>query len=367
MTKLGFDFSKLPLKDKKNEHSIDYAVLNFLVDCFIEKGGRYFDTAYTYLGGVSEEAVKFSLSGRYPRDSFVLADRLPNWIVHGKEDCRKIFESQLSRCGVDFFDVYLLQWLNETNYITAEACGEFEFLKELKSEGKALKIGFSFYDSPELLEKIFSAHPEIDCVQLQINYPDWESPVFRAKECYKVAEKFGKEIIAADPLKDGTLSYLSEEAKALLSEQNPKISGALWAMRFVKDLPSVKTVPVKMSCAEQLEEYFSEFSPLSEKEISVLFKIAEIIRSVKAVPCSGCSLCAEICPVKIPIPRYFEVYNEYCRNPNEAWKIEHAYSSLTRNFSRPSDCLRCRICESACPQKIGISQNLQKVSRTFGY
>ena len=219
MTKLGFGFLRLPLLDKKDEHSVDHAVLNSLTDKFIEKGGRYFDTAFTYLGGASEEAIRFSLSERYPREKYILADKLPSWLIRNNEDCEKIFEKQLSRCGVDFFDVYMLHWLNETNYITAETFGEFEFIEKLKSEGKVLKTGFSFHDSPELLEKILIKHPEIDCVQLQINYLDWESPAFRARECYEVAEKFGKEIIVMEPIKGGTLSNLPPEAKEVFQHE----------------------------------------------------------------------------------------------------------------------------------------------------
>ena len=342
MTKLGFEFLKLPLLDKKDEHSVDYAVLNSLVDLFIEKGGKYFDTAFTYLGGASEEAIRLSLVERYPRKSFILSDKLPSWLIRNSEDCQKIFEKQLSRCGTDFFDVYMLQWLNEANYLNAGFCGAFDFLEKLKSEGKILKSGFSFHDSPELLDKILEKHPEIDYVQLQINYPDWESPVLRAKECYEVAEKHGKKIIAMEPLKGGF----------------PSLS-----LRFAENLPSVKYVLIN----SVLPEYFENYGSLSENEISVLEKAASAIRSEKSVPCVGCSGCAELCPVKIPVHKYFEIYNEYCRNPEENWKIEPAYSSLTRSFSRPSDCLRCRICEQSCPQKINIAETLQKVSRTFGY
>ncbi len=367
MTKLGFGFLRLPLTDKKDEHSIDYAVLNFMVDFFIEKGGKYFDTAFTYLGGASEEAIRISLAERHPRDSFILADKLPSWLIHSPEDCRKIFEKQLLRCGVDFFDVYMLHWLNEANYINAKICGGFEFLEKLKAEGKIKKSGFSFHDSPELLDKILSEHPEIDYVQLQINYLDWESPAFRAKECYKVAEKHGKEIIVMEPVKGGTLADLPEETVSFFIESGMSDSPASYAIRFAKDLPFVKYVLSGMNSPEQLSENIGEYPCLSEKELFSLEKAAEMIRSKTAVPCTGCSYCAGVCPVQIPIPRYFEVYNEYCRNPEESWKIEHAYSSVTRNFSRPSDCMRCRLCEQNCPQKINIVETLQKVSRTFGY
>lgn len=365
MTKLGFGFMRLPLVDKKSEHGVDFSVLNQMVDAFIEGGGTYFDTAYTYLGGDSERAVGVSLSKRYPRNAFVLADKLPSWMIREHEDCQRIFDEQLSRCNVEYFDVYLLHWLNEVNYISAKAFGGFDFLKKLKEEGKALKIGFSFHDSPKLLDKILSEHPEMDIVQLQINYLDWESPAILAKECYEVAKKHGKEIVVMEPLKGGTLLKLPQEAKKCLEENSLNEVSA--ALGFAKNLPMVKTVLSGMNSIEQISENIKEQPEFSEKELSALEKVAEIIRSETAVPCTGCSYCESTCPVKIPITKYFEIYNEYCRNPEEDWKIEHAYNALTANFSRPSDCLRCRACELNCPQKINISQMLINVSRAFGH
>ena len=228
MSELGFGFLRLPLLDKKDEHSVDYAVLNLMTDLFIEKGGRYFDTAFTYLGGASEEAVRISLVERYPRDSFILADKLPSWLIRNSEDCRKIFEKQLSRCGVDFFDVYMLHWLNEVNYINADFCGGFKFLKELKSEGKILKSGFSFHDSPELLDKILSKHPEIDYVQLQINYLDWEDENVQSRKCYEVAVKHGKEVIVMEPVKGGTLAKVPEAVEKMFKGYDKDASAASW-------------------------------------------------------------------------------------------------------------------------------------------
>ncbi len=353
MEKLGFCLNRLPLTDRKNEHSIDYAVLNFMIDSFIEKGGKFFDAACTYHGGASEEAIGISLSGRYPRDFFVLSDSLPSWVIRSREDCRKIFEKQLSRCKVDYIDIYMLQWMNEANYITAGISGEFEFLEELKAEGKALKTGFSFYGSPELLDKILSEHPETDYVRLQINCLDWESYAFRAKECYEVAARHGKKIIAEEPLKCGILFKIPSETEKILS----------FAIGFAKNLPEAEYVLAEPKIIGQLPEKLE----LSEEEISFLWNWVEKIRSEKAVSCVGCSACSEVCPLKIPVPEYFGIYNEYSLNPEESWKIDHVYSNLTRNFSRPSDCLRCRICEMECPQKINIVEMLQRVARTFGY
>lgn len=353
MKKIGFCLNRIPFSDKKDEHSIDYAVLNFMVDSFLEKGGKFFDTACTYFGGAAEDAIGKSLSGRYPRDSFILSDSLPSWIIRSREDCRKIFEKQLSRCKTDYFDIYMLQWMNEVNYITAETFGEFEFLKEIKEKGEALKTGFSFYGSPELLDKILSEHPEIDYVRLQINCLDWKSSAFRAMECYEVAEKHGKKIIADEPLKCGVLLRIPERTEKVVS----------FAVGFAENLPETEFVLAEPKIIEQL----SEREKLSEEEISDLQNAAEKIRSEKAVPCVGCSACEKICPLGIPVPEYFGIYNEYSINPEESWKIDHVYSELTRNFSRPSDCLRCRICERECPQGINIVEMLQRVSRTFGF
>lgn len=353
MEKLGFCLNRLPLLDKKDEHSIDYAVLNFMVDSFVEKGGRFFDTSCTYSGGTAEEAIGISLSGRYPRDSFILSSSLPGWIIRSREDCRKIFEKQLFRCKTGYFDIYMLQWMNEANYITAETFGGFEFLEELKAEGKVLKTGFSFYGSPELLDKILSEHPEIDYVRLQINCLDWESCAFRSGECYEIAVKHGKKIIAEEPLKCGILLRIPEETGKVVS----------FAIGFAKNLPEAEFVLTEPKIIELLPES----DGLSEEEIFALRKGVEKIRSEKAVPCIGCSACTGICPLKIPVPEYFEIYNEYSISPEESWKTDHVYSELTRNFSRPSDCLRCRICERECPQGINIVEMLQRVSRTFGY
>ena len=365
MTKLGFSFSKLPLLNKKDERSIDYAALNSLVDLFIEKGGRYFDTAFTYLGGASEEAIRLSLCERYPRESFILSDKLPSWLLQNRGDCKKIFEKQLFRLGVDFFDVYMIHWLNEANYINAEFCGAFDFLEEIRAEGKAIKTGFSFQGTPELLEKILLKHGEIDFVELQINYLDWESPALLAKECYEIAKKHGKKIIVTEPFKGKSLVKLPAEAEKLFSEKG--ILPADGALRFAKNLPNVEKVLCQIETAEQLLENLEASAPLSEEETSLLFKAAEIIRLEKAVPCAGCSGCENLCPIRIPIPKYFEIYNEYSRNPEESWKIEPSYSSLTQKFSRPSDCMRCHLCESACPQNISIIETLQRVARTFGF
>ena len=195
MNKTGFGFLRLPKLDGNDDKSVDYAVLNGLVDAFLERGGDYFDTAYTYLGGVSEEALRRSVVERYPRERFRIADKLPGYKVKEPDQCRDFFEESLRRCGVDYFDVYMLHWLNERNYAKAQKLDEFGFLRQLKAEGKARKTGFSYHDSPELLDRILTDHPEVDIVQLQINYLDWDSPALQARRCYETAVRHGKRVV----------------------------------------------------------------------------------------------------------------------------------------------------------------------------
>ena len=356
MAETGFVFLDLPVTDKNSEHSVDYAVLNFMVDSFLEKGGRYFDTSHT------EEAIKESLVKRHKRDSFILADKLPSWIIRKKEDCQSIFEKQLSRCGPDFFDIYFLQWINEENYISAEMTGEFDFIEEMKSSGKVKETGFSFFGTPELLDKILSKHPEIDYVQLQINYLDFESHAFRSKECCEVAKKHGKKIIAAEFSKSGNLLKIPQKLFGISFEEAFHL-----AFGFIKNLPEVEFVLLEFKSADEIERAFKETSPLSAEEVLLAEKVTEAIRLEKSISCNGCGLCKKSCPLQIPIPEYFEIYNEQNRFPEESWKINHVYSNLTRSYSRPSDCLRCRLCESICPEKINIVEALKIVSRTFGY
>lgn len=365
MNKTGFGFLRPPRLDAGDEKSTDYALLNTLVDRFLELGGTYFDTAYTYLGGASEEAIRRCLVERHPRDSFQLADKLPGYQVKSREECQTYLEESLRRCGVAYFDVYLLHWLNEKNYALAEQYGEFAFLQECKANGKARKIGFSYHDSPQLLDTILTAHPEVDYVQLQINYLDWDSPSLEARKCYEVACKHGKSVIVMEPVKGGSLVKLPQEAEVLLKSAAPEESTAFWAIRFAASLPQVSIVLSGMNAMEQIEDNLRPFSPLTAVEREILDSSAKIIRANTAVPCTGCGYCLPHCPIEMPIPRYFSLYNEYARNPDEDWKMQHAYDTLTNGTVAASACLSCRQCQEHCPQKLTIPEYLQKAAGIF--
>ncbi len=357
MNKTGFGFLRLPTMA---DGSIDYTVLNPLVDRFLALGGHYFDTAYTYLGGRSEEAIRKALVERYPRDRFVLADKLPGYKVREPAQCQTYFDEQLRRCGVSYFDVYLLHWLNAENYRIAEEMEEFAFLRRLKAEGKAKKIGFSYHDGPALLDRILDAHPEKDYVQLQINYLDWESVSIQARRCYEVAVAHNTAVIVMEPVKGGSLAKLPPEAEKLLAP-----SPAGYAIRFATGLPQVQIVLSGMNAMAQIEENMQAFAPLREEEHFLLARAAKAIRANTAVACTACSYCVMECPQHIPIPRYFALYNDFARDPGEDWKMQHAYDALAATLGRASDCIGCGICEKSCPQGLHITEHMKAVAKAF--
>lgn len=365
MNKTGFGFLRLPKLDGNDDKSVDYAVLNGLVDAFLERGGDYFDTAYTYLGGVSEEALRRSVVERYPRERFRIADKLPGYKVKEPDQCRDFFEESLRRCGVDYFDVYMLHWLNERNYAKAQKLDEFGFLRQLKAEGKARKTGFSYHDSPELLDRILTDHPEVDIVQLQINYLDWDSPALQARRCYETAVRHGKRVVIMEPVKGGRLASVPEEAERLLRGLDPARSAASWAIRFAAELDQVDVVLSGMNAMEQVTDNMRDQQPLSSRERETLAQVAEIIRAQTAIGCTGCGYCAPNCPVDIPIPRYLALYNDYAGAPADDWKMQHAYDSLAKTFVRASACVGCKNCENNCPQKLDITAALAKTAAAF--
>ncbi len=365
MNKTGFGFLRLPRLEPNDEKSVDYNLLNQMVDTFLEKGGTYFDTAYTYLGGVSEEALRKSLVERHPRNAFQIATKLPGYKVKSHEECWKLFEEQQERCGVNDFDVYLLHWLNRKNYDLAEQYDEFRFLRELKEKGKAKEVGFSYHDGPELLDHILKEHPEVDIVQIQVNYLDWNSEALRARELYEVVTKHGKKIIIMEPVKGGNLAKIPETAEQMLKHLRPDESIASWAIRFATSLDQVAIVLSGMNSMEQLSDNMRDLDPITSEELEVLEQVAEIIRSNTAIPCTGCNYCAPNCPMNIAIPRYFSIYNDHKRNPDDMWKMKPVYQEIVKTFASPSSCIACGNCERNCPQKLHIIDYLKDVKNAF--
>ena len=365
MNKLGFGFLRLPQISAGQEQEIDWPLLFEMVDTFLARGGTYFDTAYTYLDGASEAALRRAVVERYPREAFQIADKLPSWHIKAPEDCQRYFEEQCERCGVGWFDVYLLHWLNAENYAIAQKHDEFAFLRQLKAQGKARKIGFSDHGDAALLEKILAEHPETEIVQLQINYLDWENPAMQARECYEAAARQGKEVVVMEPVKGGTLANLPKEAEALLKAYHPGASCASWAMRFAQMPERVSIVLSGMNAMEQMLDNLADFSPLAPQECAVLEQVCQLLNQSIAIPCTACRYCTAHCPKNIAIPDYFGIYNEYSRRPDEGWKMAPAYASLAAAHGKASDCVGCRACERNCPQKIKITEWLAKIAQAL--
>lgn len=360
---MGFGFLRLPRLDGQDETSVDLPQVCAMVDEFLARGGRYFDTAYTYLEGMSERAICECLVQRHPRESFLLADKLPTWKLKEPADCERYFAQMLKRCGVEYFDVLLIHGLNAENYQTALQCGAFDFVRDMQRQGRARKIGFSFHDTPEMLETILQQQPQMQIVQLQINYLDWDSPSLRARELYAVAARHGKEIVVMEPVKGGTLAMPSSPAAALL----PKgASPTTWALRFAKGLEQVQVVLSGMSDLEQVRENLSDEGALLPEQEGALFAAAQVIRAQTAVPCTGCGYCEAGCPKNIAIPQIFAMYNEYCRNPKDDWKIRPGYQALCTQRAPAVECVQCGQCESVCPQKIDICAQLARAAQALG-
>ena len=358
MNRSGFGLLRLPMAGER----VDRAAVCHLADRFLELGGSYFDTAYTYLGGESERALRDCVVKRHPRNAFRIANKLPTWLVHSREDCARIFAEQLERCGVDFFDVYLLHGLDRENYAACGAWDGFGFLRDLKAQGRVRRIGFSYHDDAQLLDRILTEHPEVELVQLQINYLDWESAVIQSRKCWEAARKHGVGIVVMEPVKGGNLASLPSEAGAMLRAMDSEANPARWALRFASSLPGVETVLSGMNAMDQIEENLRDMPPLTDGEFTALMQVAERIRSVTAVGCTGCGYCLDGCPRRIPIPACFALYNEYRRSPGEKWKLEHAYAELPK---RADACIGCGACARICPQKLDVPGHLRELAQAF--
>ena len=370
MKKLGFGLMRLPTLDKNDPSKVDLEQLKQMVDLFLEKGFTYFDTAWMYNAFASEGAAKAALVDRYPRESFTLATKLHSGFFNSLEDRDKIFNAQLEKTGAGYFDYYLLHGIEAGFLPKFEELDCFHWLLDKREKGLVRHAGFSYHDSPELLDQILTKHPEMEFVQLQINYLDWESPWIQSRACYEVARRHNKPVIVMEPVKGGTLAQVPPEAERLFREREPSLSPASWAIRFAASLPGVMMVLSGMSSLSQMEDnlsYMEDFQPLTQEEQQLCFQAAEIINSQIAIPCTGCSYCTEGCPQRIAIPQYFSLYNEDMREvATKGWTINFSnYNTLTGSFGRAKDCIACGQCESVCPQHLPIIENLKKVSQRY--
>ena len=362
--KLGFGLMRLP----KVGEEFDIEQIKVMVDKFMEAGFNYFDTAFAY--GGSEEATKKALVDRYDRESFFLATKNAAWInCKTREDAIKQFETSLERTGAGYFDMYLLHNLGNTRTKVFDDFKMWDFVKEQKALGKIRHYGFSFHGTPEELEVLLTEHPDVEFVQLQINYADWDAPNVRARECYETCVRHNKPVVIMEPVKGGSLANPIPSLKEIFDKANPNVSASSWAIRYAASLDNVLTVLSGMSNIAQMEDNLKtmvNFKPLDEDEKEVIKKAVEELNKAIKIPCTNCEYCIKVCPMNIGINSFFEAYNMiYMFNTEDKAKDNYKWA-INRGKAPASNCIGCATCEAACPQHLPIVELLaDKIVPTF--
>lgn len=359
MKKLGFGFMRLPFQGD----AVDIGLVKQMVDLFMENGFTYFDTAYKYARGLSEPALKEALVDRYPRESYTITTKLSNEFMKSREEQARIFDEQLERLGCGYFDYYLLHNQGEYNLKKSRDLDSFAFIADKKARGLVKHIGMSWHDSAQLLDKTLTEHPELDVVQLQINYLDWDNESIQSRKCWEVARKHGKPVIVMEPIKGGTLMKLPEEAEKLFRGYAPDASPASWALRFAASHEGVMMVLSGMNSMEQMRDnisFMKDFQPMNQEELKLTEQAAGMIRQHAMIPCTGCRYCTETCPRNIPIPDYLSLLQQGHSTTQVVY-----YFNLAQTHGRAGDCIECHQCEKHCPQHIEITKHLKEVSKSY--
>lgn len=358
----GFGCMRLPMADGE----VDIEEMNRMVDVFLESGFNYFDTAHGYLQGKSEKALKTCLADRYERSSFILTNKLTNFFFKKEEDIRPFFEQQLRDCGVEYFDYYLMHAQGADNFRFFKDCKAYETAFALKEEGKVKHVGISFHDKAEVLEQILTEYPQIEVVQIQFNYVDYDDSAVESRKCYEVCRKYGKPVIVMEPVKGGNLVNLPESAKDIFDELGGG-SPASYAIRFAAGFEGIDMVLSGMSSYEQMVDnigYMKEFQPLNDNEMEAVRKVQEIFKGMNLIPCTACRYCEAGCPKKIAIPDLFAVMNT--KQIYHDWNADYYYNNVhTAQGRKASDCIKCGKCEKACPQHLEIRRLLEDVAKEF--
>ncbi|MCI8424451.1 MAG: 4Fe-4S dicluster domain-containing protein [Adlercreutzia sp.] len=363
---LGFGFMRLPLKDENDPASIDIEKTCELVDVFMDAGFTYFDSARGYHAGKSEWALKKALVERYPREAFTIATKLPAWLAENAEHARAMFDKSLRECGVDYFDYYLLHNLGESLTQCFEDFGLWEFCAQMKAEGKIRKFGFSIHDNAEELERVLDAHPEVDFVQLQINYVDWESDIIQSRRCYEVCQARGLPVVIMEPVKGGTLVKLPDAVADVLREAEPGAPLASWALRFAGSLPNVIAVLSGMNTPEMVAEnaaIMRDCPPLTDEERQVIDRAREVLTGLPGVPCTDCRYCMKGCPEGVHINTIMQSLNIYDQM-GDAHRAQENYN-WNAGDGKASTCIQCGACEAVCPQHIEIVSQLERAADLF--
>lgn len=367
MKKLGFGLMRLP---QLEDGSVDVELTKRMVDEYLKRGFTYFDTAWMYCNGTSENVVKEAIMERYPRDAFTLTTKLPAYMLKTEADRDKIFNEQRRKTGAEFFDYYLLHDVNSGTLKTFDKLNCFDWIRQKKEQGLIKTMGFSYHDGPELLDEILTKHPDMEIVQLQINYLDWESESVQSRKCYEVARKHGKKVLIMEPVKGGTLANVPASVEEMFKAHDPSMSVASWAVRFAAGLDGVMMVLSGMSNMEQMLDnlsYMEDYKPLTEDEINMVHVAADMINGNITVPCTGCEYCIVNCPMNINIPKCFALYNADKReSAGRDWTAQVGYYNTMLNTSgNPADCVKCGACEAMCPQHLHIRDYLEDVAAHF--
>lgn len=370
MKNMGFGMMRLPLTDKDDLKSVDQEQVNKMVDTFMEAGFNYFDTAYPYHDGVSEVAFRKAVVERYPRDSFVVADKLPLFLITKDEELEPIFTEQLERTGLEYFDYYLLHNVSGFSEAGFVGVNSFEFALKKKEEGKIKHLGFSTHANAEYIENIIKQHPELEFIQLQINYLDWENEGVESRKCYEVAKKYDLPIIIMEPLKGGFLVDVPDEAAKMMEDFNGE-KPISWALRYVASLDGVFMVLSGASTIEQMEEnikIMDDFKSITSEEKEIISDVVDIINSQITVSCTKCNYCVNSCPQHINIPKLFDLYNnQKIENNVEFTAVGNAYVNYSKieGNGLASDCISCGLCVKECPQHINIPEVMKDVKKEF--
>lgn len=358
---LGMGCMRLPRKDTET-FDVDYEKAQEIIDYAYAHGINYYDTAYIYHGGDSEKFLGTALK-KYPRDSFYLADKMPVWATKCKEDVPKIFEEQLERCGVEYFDFYLMHSVQQSNWDKYVEYGVYDYLLEQKKKGRIRYLGFSFHDSPEFLEKVVNTY-KFDFAQIQCNYVDWDGAQ-DAKGQYEVLEKYGLPTIVMEPVRGGALAAPGEAVESMLKAARPDASIASWAIRFNVSKPNMMVVLSGMSNMEQVMDNVktvTNFEPLTAEEEELIAKAGETYRTKDLVPCTGCRYCMD-CPFGVEIPKNFAIFNDFVRSENRKAFVE-AMDTLSEE-QRATNCKACGRCATHCPQLITIPDKLKMIAEKY--
>ena len=366
--RFGFGTLRLPLLDENDQASIDYPMLYKMIDTFLEHGFKYFDTSYIYHMNQSEVFLREALVKRHPRDSFFLSTKMPIKFMTKASQMEEIFNEQLEKCGVDYFDFYLMHAQDGAIFEKYKKCRAYETALELKAEGKIRHFGISFHDKADVLDHILTEYPQIEAVQMQFNYVDYEDPSVESRKVYETAVKHGKPVIVMEPVKGGSLVNLPEEAQQVFDALHGG-SNASYALRFAASFDNMMMVLSGMSTIEQIKEnvsFMAEPKKMTEEETAAVNKVREIFTSMSMIPCTACHYCVldNDCPKKIQIPELFSCYN--LKTIFHNWNQDYYYNNiLTRDHGKASDCLKCGKCEKICPQHLPIRKLLEQVAGEF--